>query len=225
VAKRNLAKPRSQSPLEAYCAFVEAHGNSPLKPEEEVELMALDLAASGQCLSLGLQAQEFGSGDRTPGMKLNFERESCYKYPGALSGEPQIPEGEIEYYGICLCPHEDWMLWLRAVVASAGIPSGTGSEKKRVDRLADIQRLIKVVERKIQDAVNHAVDTWDRYGEPEVLARCRQEDIGLECGLPDYTTSRCFNDEEAEMLNGLWAKLDDREFLLNAAEARRRRRR
>ncbi len=226
MAKRNQTqKPRSPSSLEAFCAFVEARGSLPLDPEEERELFALDLAASRQCSSLGLKAPELGRGSRTPGMKLNYERESSFKYHGALFGDPQIPEGEIAHYGICMYPEEDWLLWLQAAVAMADPEPGTGSAKKRVDRLADIQRLIKVVRRKIQEAVDHADETWAKFGEPDVLPRCRQVDVGMECGLPDYTTSRCFSDEGADALNALWDKLADREFILDAAEHRRNARR
>ena len=147
------------SPLEAFLHFVEAHGSSPLDPEEGQNYSLSTSPPAGNASALGLKVPELGRGNRTPGMKLNYERESVYKYRGALHGDPQIPIGEIEHYGICMYPDEDWLLWLRAAVTNASSDPASGSAKKRVDRLADIQRLIKVVRRKVQEAVDHAAET------------------------------------------------------------------
>ena len=76
--------------------------------------------------------------------------------------------------------------------------------KKRGPRTAKIELLKKEMIKHLQAARDHALDTLDRTGVPQLLPRPLRKELGALVGLQSYEVTKCFQDPEARELNLYW---------------------
>lgn len=96
------------------------------------------------------------------------------------------------------------------------VDAGMGSEspkkkrqKKRGERLADIEALRDAMIDHLRSACDYAYTTKDQYGEPRLLPRPTQKALGKMVGMNESKVSRCLNDEKADELRLYWAMAED----------------
>lgn len=94
--------------------------------------------------------------------------------------------------------------------------AGMGSEspkkkprKKRSDKAPKVEALTKQVIKFLQDAKDHAFDTMERTGTPELLARPQKKTFCHLAGLEPVDFSKCMRDREARELRLYWEMTDD----------------
>ncbi|RIK82908.1 MAG: hypothetical protein DCC68_05175 [Planctomycetota bacterium] len=88
-------------------------------------------------------------------------------------------------------------------------PQKKRTSKKRADIAAKIEALTKEVVKFLQAARNHAFDTMDRNGEPDLLKRPFKKKFCDLAGLEAYDFSRCHDDEDARELRLYWEMTED----------------
>lgn len=81
--------------------------------------------------------------------------------------------------------------------------------KKRGERAANIEKLEKEMIQHLRAARDHAHATQDQTGEPKLLPRPTQKELGERVSLSESDVSRCLNDETARELKLYWAAAAD----------------
>ena len=203
------SKPKPATAVREFLDFIDSHVALPLEQPEQTRLFTLDLAAGRECAGQHIEIPEFGDGPRTPAMKLNYYRESVYKYPGALGLSPVVPPGEEEHYGVCLDPHEDWMLWCRAVAGNTVPARPRQKQPRRATRTANIEAIEDALIEHLIAARDYAYETKDRDGAAQLLPRPSQKWIAERLGISESNVSRCIHDPKARLLGVLWTAASD----------------
>ena len=195
--------------IQELLAFVEQLGTSPLEEKDERRLFELDVTAGQECAERGITIPEFGGRQHTPVMKLGYCRESVYKYPGALIGQPRIPKGEVECYRICLSPQPDWLGWLRATATTVTSANPSQTRSPREVREANVRKLEDALIDHLLAARDQAIQTRDEEGAPQLLPRPKQEFLARQIGCSVSTVSRALSDSRSRSLKALWQAADD----------------
>lgn len=104
----------------------------------------------------------------------------------------------------------------RLVDAGLG-PDATASRptKKRGNRAANIELLRKEMIEHLRAARDHAFDTREKTGEPELLPRPTQKALGELVGLSEPDVSRCLRDLKAKELQLYWNTALDLDQLMS----------
>lgn len=76
--------------------------------------------------------------------------------------------------------------------------------KRRGERTAKIELLEQEMIKHLRAARDHAFDTLERTGQPELLPRPLRKDLGALTGLQKYDVTKCFQDSQARELNLYW---------------------
>lgn len=96
----------------------------------------------------------------------------------------------------------------RLVDAGFGTPKAR-VPRKRADRAANIEILVKELREWMNGARENAYATADLRGSPELLPRPTQKDLAKSTGLTEAAVSRCLNDNQAIVLKLLWGMTTD----------------
>lgn len=87
-------------------------------------------------------------------------------------------------------------------------------------RLAVIEALTREMQEHLRSARDHAVDTLDRTGTPQLLPRPLKDFLAKKLGVHKSSVTRAFNDEEARELRFLWELAADLDRILEHSGCR-----
>lgn len=93
-------------------------------------------------------------------------------------------------------------------------PSKAGRTRKRADRAANIEALVRELSDHLRAARDHAQAAADFGRPPELLPRPSRRDLAKRIGIAASVVSRCFSDPAAKELNLLWEMANDLEAVL-----------
>jgi hypothetical protein len=83
-------------------------------------------------------------------------------------------------------------------------PKTDSRQKKRGPRTAHIEALTREMMEHVRAARDHAVDTRDRNGTPQLLPRPTQAELARRVKISEASVSRCLVDDAARELQFLW---------------------
>jgi len=83
-------------------------------------------------------------------------------------------------------------------------PKKVAPQKKRGARMAHIEALTREMMEHVKSARDHAVDTRDRTGTPQLLPRPTQAELARRVKISEASVSRCLVDNSARELQFLW---------------------
>ena len=86
--------------------------------------------------------------------------------------------------------------------------------RKRSSRAAAIEALVRELIEHISAAQAHARFRLDTDGVEDLLPRPTKSQLGQRANVPDYTVSRCFQDDGAHQLRLLWRIADDYDAII-----------
>lgn len=93
----------------------------------------------------------------------------------------------------------------------------TKPKPKRASRAANIEALRKELIQHLKSAADHAHDTLDRTGEPQLLPRPRQKDLAARSQMSPSDVTRCLQDTSAKELQMLWKMANNLDEVLSFA--------
>ncbi len=101
-----------------------------------------------------------------------------------------------------------------AVVESRLVDAGFGEPKatpprKREERAAKIEALVRELQQHLRDAHEHAVVTSKTPSGAQLLPRPTQKELAARCGLTETDVSRCLEDPQAKLLQLCWKAAAD----------------
>ena len=102
-------------------------------------------------------------------------------------------------------------------IVDAGLGPDTAPQpraKKRASRAANIELLEKEMIKHLQAARDHAFDTLERTGQPELLPRPLRKELGALTGLKKDQVTKCFQDAAARELTLYWDVAADLEQIM-----------
>ena len=111
----------------------------------------------------------------------------------ALAHGEEAPRLDVEYVESSI---------LDAGMGPGGVPKPRA--QKRASRTANIESLKKAIVEHLRAARDHAFDTLERTGQPQLLPRPSRKELGVRACLPKYQVTKCFQDPEARELNLYW---------------------
>ncbi|MAD79965.1 MAG: hypothetical protein CMJ50_03855 [Planctomycetaceae bacterium] len=85
---------------------------------------------------------------------------------------------------------------------------------KRGPRAALITELTRELQEHLRTARDHAFDTMDRTGTPQLLPRPQKDFLAKKLDVHKSTVTRAFSDDEARELCFLWDLADDLDRIL-----------
>jgi hypothetical protein len=127
---------------------------------------------------------------------------------------------------VVLAPGPGGLLFDRAYVESRlkdaePAPPAAPRPRKRAERAAKIEQLVKALQEHLRAARDHAWASRDATGAVALLPRPSQQDLARLTGLTSSAVSRCLQDEDANYLRFLWEAADSIEQVLHWDSNRR----
>jgi len=107
--------------------------------------------------------------------------------------------------------------YVEAELKDALATQGDGNKPqlmKRSPRAALIAELTREMQEHLRAARDHAVDTMDQTGTPQLLPRPQKDFLAKKVGVNKSTVTRAFSDDEARELCFLWELADDLDRIL-----------